>query len=348
MDCSFLCLPGRKTARLLVTRDRGPGAGNFACGNKEQNEVFQPAYIKTYKKGLLKKKAEQAGKILGSCVLCPRQCNVDRLLGETGICKTGSRAIVSSYNAHFGEEAPLVGRNGSGTIFFTHCNLLCVFCQNYDISHEGGGEEVSDEQLAGIMLALQKSGCHNINFVTPSHVVPQILSALEIAVGKGLCIPLVYNTGSYDSVETLNILDGVIDIYMPDFKFWDTEIAAKACDAKDYPGVARNALAEMFRQVGNLVVDASGIAQRGLLVRHLVMPHGHAGTREIMRFITDKISKNTYVNVMFQYRPCGKAYQFKEFSSRPSDRDLDEAVKAAKEEGITRFDKPRRVFMVRF
>ena len=310
--------------------------------------MFQPAYIETYKKGLLKEKAGEARKILGSCVLCPRQCKVDRLSGETGICKTGSRAMISSYNAHFGEEAPLVGRNGSGTIFFTHCNLLCVFCQNYDISHEGCGEEVSDEQLAGIMLALQKSGCHNINFVTPSHVVPQILSALDIAVEKGLCIPLVYNTGGYDRVETLKILDGVTDIYMPDFKFWNPEIAGKACDANDYPEVARNALTEMVRQVGNLVVDASGIAQRGLLVRHLVMPHGHAGTREVMRFIADKISKNTYVNVMFQYRPCGKAYQFREFSSGPTDRDFDEAVKAAKEEGITRLDKPRRVFTVRF
>lgn len=307
--------------------------------------MLKPAYIETYKKGLLKKKAEQAAKILASCVLCPRQCKVDRLSGETGVCKTGALAMVSSYNAHFGEEPPLVGRNGSGTIFFTNCNLLCVFCQNYDISHEGMGEEVSDEQLAEIMLALQKSGCHNINFVTPSHVVPQILSALIIAVQNGLCIPLVYNTGGYDRVETLQILDGVIDIYMPDFKFWDPDIADKACSAKDYSEHARNALAEMHRQVRDLVVDSSGIALRGLLVRHLVMPHGHAGTREVMRFIADKISKSTYVNIMFQYRPCGAAYKFREFSANPSDRDFREAVKAAKEEGITRLDKPRRVFM---
>jgi len=309
-------------------------------------KMFRSAYIETYNKGLLKKKAEQARKILASCVLCPRMCKVDRLSGETGVCKTGERAMVSSYNAHFGEEAPLVGRNGSGTIFFTHCNLLCVFCQNYDISHEDCGEEVSDEQLADIMLALQKSGCHNINFVTPSHVVPQILSALNLAAEKGLCIPLVYNTGGYDRIETLKILDGIVDIYMPDFKFWDPDIAYKSCEAKDYPEFARNALTEMSRQVGDLVTDASGIAQRGLLVRHLVMPHGHAGTREVMHFIADKISKNTYVNIMFQYRPCGKAYQFKEFSSRPSDRNFDEAVKSAREEGITRLDKPRRVFVL--
>ncbi len=308
--------------------------------------MFQPAYIETHKKGLLKKKAEEARKILGSCILCPRRCKVNRLSGETGICKTGARAMVSSYNSHFGEEAPLVGHNGSGTIFFTNCNLLCVFCQNYEISHEGYGEEVSDEQLASIMLALQKSGCNNINFVTPSHVVPQILSALGIAVDRGLCIPLVYNTGGYDRVETLKILYGVIDIYMPDFKFWDPVIADIACAAKDYPEFARKALTEMFRQVGDLVVDEHGIAQRGLLVRHLVMPHGHAGTREIMRFLADKISKNTYVNIMFQYRPCGKAHQFREFSSGPSDVDFDEAVKAAKKEGITRIDKPKRIFMV--
>lgn len=309
--------------------------------------MFQPAYIETYKKGLLRKKAEQARKILASCVLCPRMCGVDRLSGETGICKTGSRAMVSSYNAHFGEEAPLTGQNGSGTIFFTNCNLHCVFCQNYDISHEGLGEEVSDEQLAEMMLALQQSGCHNINFVTPSHVVPQILSALIIAAEKGLHIPLVYNTGGYDSVETLKILDGVIDIYMPDFKFWDPEIAAKACGAGDYPGIARAAIAEMFRQAGDLVADKDGIARRGLLVRHLVMPHGHAGTREVMRFIADNISKNTYVNVMFQYRPCGNAYQLREFASRPTDNDFAEALKTAKEAGLTRLDKPRRVFMVR-
>lgn len=308
--------------------------------------MFQPAYIETYNKGLLKKKAEEARKILTSCVLCPRMCRVDRLSGETGVCKTGSRAMVSSYNAHFGEEAPLVGRNGSGTIFFTHCNLLCVFCQNYDISHEGCGEEVSDEQLSGIMLALQNSGCHNINFVTPSHVVPQILSALEIAVSNGLCIPLVCNTGGYDRVETLKILNGVIDIYMPDFKFWDPVIADKACGAKDYPEFARNALIEMHRQVGDLILDEHGIARRGLLIRHLIMPHGNAGTREVMRFVSDRISKSTYVNIMFQYRPSGNANKFKEFSSRPSDSDFDEAVKAAKEEGISRLDKPRRVFMI--
>ncbi len=309
---------------------------------------FVPVYIDTYKKGLLKKKVEKARSIIRSCLLCPRRCKVNRLSGETGFCKTGEKALAASYNAHFGEEAPLVGSNGSGTIFFTHCNLLCVFCQNYDISHKGYGKELSNEELAHIMLSMQMSGCHNINFVTPSHVVPQILSALETAVEKGLHIPLVYNSSGYDSVETLKILDGVIDIYMPDFKFWNPDIADIACSAKDYPEVARNALTEMFRQVGDLDIDeSSGIARRGLLVRHLVMPGGHAGTREIMRFIANNISKNTYVNIMFQYRPCDNAHKYKEFCTRPCDKDFDEAVKAAKEEGITRLDKPRRVFMIK-
>ena len=307
---------------------------------------FEPAYIETFKKGLLKEKIKTTHEILNSCTLCPRKCKVDRLSDQTGVCKTGEKACVSSFNAHFGEEDPLVGTNGSGTIFFTYCNLLCIFCQNYDISHLGHGEEISDEQLAGVMLYLQKAGCHNINFVTPSHVVPQILSALEIAVKNGLSVPLVYNTGGYDRVETLKLLEGVIDIYMPDFKFWNPEVAETMSNAEDYPEVARNALIEMHRQVGDLVIDESGIARRGLLVRHLVLPHGLAGTREIMRFIARKISLNTYVNVMPQYRPCGRAAEIKELSAHLSHNDYKMALQAAKEEGIERLDSRRRRFMI--
>jgi len=229
--------------------------------------------------------------------------------------------MVSSYNAHFGEEAPLVGSKGSGTIFFTHCNLLCIFCQNYDISHEGYGREISDGQLAAVMIHLQKTGCHNINFVTPSHVVPQILSALEIAVKEGLSVPLVYNTSGYDNVETLNLLEGVFDIYMPDFKFWDPKVAEETCNAKDYPEMARLALMEMHRQVGDLVTDEEGIARKGLLIRHLVLPYGLAGTRQVMRFIAEKISTNSYVNIMPQYRPCGRADEIKELSASLSQID---------------------------
>jgi putative pyruvate formate lyase activating enzyme len=306
---------------------------------------FKPAYIETFKKGLLSEKIEKAYEILKSCTLCPRRCKVDRLSGETGVCKTGEKAYVSSFNPHFGEEDPLVGTHGSGTIFFTHCNLLCIFCQNYDISHLGHGEQVSNKKLADIMLHLQKAGCHNINFVTPSHVVPQILSAIEIAVEKGLSVPLVYNTGGYDRVETLKLLEGIIDIYMPDFKFWDPEIAKTLSNAKDYPEVARKALIEMHRQVGDLIIDESGIARRGLLVRHLVLPHGLAGTREVMRFIANKISSNTYVNIMSQYRPCGRASEIKELSDYLSQKDYKTALQEAREEGVSRLDSRKRRFV---
>lgn len=307
---------------------------------------FEPSYIKTYQNGLLGEKIKTAKTILSSCTLCPRKCKADRLSGQLGICKTGEKAAVSSYNPHFGEEAPLVGTHGSGTIFFTHCNLLCLFCQNYDISHEGYGEEVSSDQLAGMMLFLQNAGCHNINFVTPSHVVPQILAAVETAIKGGLSIPLVYNTGGYDRVETLKLLEGVFDIYMPDFKFWSPEIAETTCKAKDYPMIARRAFIEMHRQVGDLVVDESGIAKRGLLIRHLVLPQGLASTREIMNFIFHNISHNSYVNIMPQYRPCGRATEVKELSAPLSHRDYKTALQTANEEGITRLDSRRRVFMM--
>lgn len=307
---------------------------------------FEPAYIAAFNTGILKERINKAHKMMRSCTLCPRKCKVDRLAGETGVCKTGEQAYVSSYNAHFGEEAPLVGRHGSGTIFFTHCNLLCLFCQNYDISHQGYGEAVSGEQLARIMLYLQNAGCHNINFVTPSHVVPQILSAVEIAAGAGLSVPLVYNSGGYDSAHTLKLLEGVIDIYMPDFKFWDPEVAKKACDAEDYPEVARQALKEMHRQVGDLVTDEAGIARRGVLLRHLVLPHGLAGTRQVMRFIAKEISANTYVNIMPQYRPCGRANEIKELSQHLLQKDFNMALDETMEEGIERMDSRRRRFVL--
>jgi len=299
---------------------------------------FTPAYIKTHATGNLSKKTSQSRAVLKRCVLCPRQCKVDRLSDEKGICRTGKLALVSSYNPHYGEESPLVGRHGSGTIFFTHCNLLCNFCQNYDISHEGWGSEVTDEELAAIMLSLQERGCHNINFVTPTHVVPQILSALEIAIQNGLNIPLVYNSGGYDSTETLKLLEGVFDIYMPDFKFWDSNIAESTCKAADYPKIARQALVEMHRQVGDLVIDPSGIAQRGLLVRHLVLPENLAGTRDIMNFIHSSISPDTYVNVMSQYRPCGRAHKTPGLSRPITVEEFRAAIQSAKHEGITRLD----------
>jgi len=297
---------------------------------------FESVYVESFKKGVIKERAETARHILQACMLCPRECAVNRLSGETGICKTAHNAVVSSYHPHFGEEAPLVGKNGSGTIFFTHCNLLCNFCQNYDISHLGYGREVTDEELAGIMLSLQDEGCHNINFVTPTHIVPQILSAVEIAAGNGLSIPLIYNTSAYDNVETLKLLDGIIDIYMPDFKFWDSEAARITCQAPDYPQKACLALKEMHRQVGDLAIDKSGIAKRGLLIRHLVMPENFAGTSEIMSFIAKEISPNSYVNIMPQYRPCGEADKVKELSRYPSEKEIQEALAAAANAGLGR------------
>ena len=306
---------------------------------------FKPAYIETYDRGLLKEKRDQAREILESCTLCPRGCGVNRLSGEKGICQTGEHAVVSSYSPHFGEESPLVGKNGSGTIFFARCNLLCIFCQNYEISHKGEGVEFSTEQLAMAMLLLQERGCHNINFVTPSHVVPQILAAVDKAVELGLCVPLVYNTSSYDRPETLAILDGVFDIYMPDFKFWDTKVAEELSGAPDYPEVAREALKEMHRQVGDLVMDKHGIAQRGLLIRHLVLPGGLAGTRQVMRFLAREISPNSYVNIMAQYRPCGRAYEVQSIDRAITGEEYQEAIHMAHEEGITRLDERKRVFI---
>ncbi len=286
--------------------------------------------------------------MLESCRLCPRECKVDRLKDERGICRTGRSAIVSSYNAHFGEEAPLVGSHGSGTIFLTHCNLLCVFCQNWEISHLGMGEEVSSEALALMMLDLQRQGCHNINFVTPTHVVPQILDSLPYAIEGGLNVPLVYNTGGYDAVETLKLLEGIFDIYMPDFKFWDPDTARKYLKAADYPGRAREALREMHRQVGDLALDENGVATRGILLRHLVMPGGTAGTREIMRFVATEISSNTYVNIMDQYHPCGEARKYPPLDRCITADEYEEALTAAREEGITRFDtRERRTGIIR-
>jgi len=240
----------------------------------------------------------------------------------------------------------LTGTGGSGTIFFTHCNLLCLFCQNFDISHRDAGDPVAADRIPRIMLSLQEAGCHNINLVTPSHVVPQILAALKPAIEDGLSIPLVYNSSGYDSVETLRLLDGVIDIYMPDFKFWRPDLSQRACGAPDYPDVARKALIEMHRQVGDLVIDEEGIARHGLLVRHLVLPGGVADTDKVMAFIASCISPNTYVNIMPQYRPCGRAAEVEGLGGFPSRSDFNDALKAARAAGITRLDEPCRVFLM--
>lgn len=294
-------------------------------------------YLDTYQTGQLAAKIMKAKHQLKSCLLCPRQCSVNRLANEKGHCNTGKNAIVASYSPHFGEESPLVGSGGSGTIFFSGCSLGCNFCQNYDISHGRHGDEVSDFRLADLMISLQSHGCHNINFVTPTHVVPQILSALPHAIERGLNIPLIYNSSGYDSVASLRLLKDVIDIYMPDFKFWNSKIANETCNAPDYPEVAKSAITEMFRQVGDLVITG-GIARKGLLVRHLVLPNNLANTREITNFIAQKISKNTYLNIMGQYHPCGTASEMTDLSRRITANEFIKAIEAAKIMGLTRFD----------
>jgi len=306
---------------------------------KSQNQGPEALYQSAHRSGILEERAALAAKVLENCALCPRRCGANRARGEKGYCRGGRLPAVSSYNPHFGEEAPLVGLHGSGTIFMTDCNLRCHFCQNYDISHLGHGHEVSAERLAEMMLELQAVGCHNINFVTPTHYVPQILEAVFLAAGRGLAVPLVYNTGGYDAVETVRLLDGVFDIYMPDLKFMDSAPAEEFCGAADYPQVAQAAILEMHRQVGDLVLDDRGIARRGLLVRHLVLPQGLAGTRRAMHFLAAKVSTNTYVNIMDQYRPCGEVGPRSPLGRRITPEEYEEAVAAAQEEGLNRLDE---------
>ena len=306
------------------------------------------AYLELYYRGKLNERTEAAKSLLQSCRVCPRHCGINRRQDEVGKCRTPRQAMVSSYGPHFGEEAPLVARLGSGTIFFANCNLRCLFCQNYSISQLGEGEMVSKEELAHMMLYLQAKGCHNINLVSPTHVVPQILEALEIAVERGLNLPLVYNTGGYDSVETLRLLDGIVDIYMPDMKYSDEKIAQELSGIKNYPQVNKAAVKEMYRQVGDLQRNGEGIAQRGLLLRHLVLPHGLAGTEEIVNFVSKKISPKTYINIMAQYRPCYKAHDIPSLARPISTAELQEAVKLAHQAGLTRLDRARPTEILRF
>jgi putative pyruvate formate lyase activating enzyme len=304
---------------------------------------MEPSYIALYRDGTLRERVKEALDRLASCDLCPRKCKVNRVAGEMGFCGAGRKIKIASYNAHFGEEAPLVGRFGSGTIFLSHCNLRCQFCQNYDISHLAEGWEAEPEQAADMMLQLAERGCHNINFVTPTHMVPQIFEALLPAVEGGLSIPLVYNSSAYERKETLGLLEGIVDIYMPDFKFWDGKWAERYCAAPDYPEVAREAIREMHRQVGDLKINEGGVATRGLLVRHLVMPNGVAGTKEIVAFLAKEISADTYTNIMDQYRPCGTADEDTIINRRLRPQEFRDALDAAGNSGLTRLDPRERV-----
>jgi putative pyruvate formate lyase activating enzyme len=315
------------------------GNGRFVYRRRD----FAPAYLKTYEEGRLPDKVEEALAHLGpSCRVCPRLCKgVDRLANQFGVCKVGRHAPVASAFPHFGEEDVLRGWQGSGTIFFSWCNLRCVFCQNYETSQVGEGQELDARGLARVMIRLQKSGCHNINFVTPEHVAPQIVEALPYAIEMGLRVPLVYNTSSYDSMESLRVMDGLVDIYMPDFKLWDEDKSREYLAAVKYPEVARGVVAEMHRQVGELRVDEDGLALRGVLVRHLVMPGRLEDTGQIVGWLAG-LSRDTYVNLMDQYYPAWKAKtnaRFAEINRRVWPREMDEAVELARAAGLWRLDE---------
>jgi len=294
-----------------------------------------PSYL-NFKSSEIEKRRKAIFEMMQPCHICPRKCRVNRLENERGFCNLGIKTMISSFHPHFGEEECLVGTHGSGTIFFTWCNLRCVYCQNYEISQLGIGKEIEDTELAEIMLRLQSYDCHNINLVTPTPQVPQILSALAIVIQKGLKIPLVYNTGDYDSVETLKLLDGIMDIYMLDFKYSDEKMAEKYSSAPRYPEIAKKAIKEMRRQVGDLVLDENGIAKKGLLVRHLVLPKDTAGTEKIMEFLAREISRNTFVNIMDQYRPCFKAKDFPPLDRRITFQEYSKDREIAKRTGLER------------
>jgi putative pyruvate formate lyase activating enzyme len=289
-----------------------------------------PSYIRIFEKGELQQRVEALKEILKECRLCPRECGVNRLKGEAGVCQAGLEPMVSSAFPHFGEEPPLVGYHGSGTIFLTHCNLRCIFCQNYDISHLGKGEPITASDMAQIMVRLQEMGCHNINFVTPTHYAPQIVASLPEAIEMGLRLPIVYNCSGYESIEVIRLLEGVVDIYMPDAKYLDSNRSKQFSNAPDYPDVLKEVLKEMHRQVGDLTVDARGIAERGLLIRHLVMPHGVASSEAVLRFIAEGLSVHSYVNIMDQYRPEYRAHECPEIDRRITRKEYLEAIRWAK------------------
>jgi putative pyruvate formate lyase activating enzyme len=291
--------------------------------------LFKPSYLRLLESGELTDRIVRLYKILESCELCPRRCKVNRLEGEKGYCRSSKQLVISSYGAHFGEEPEITGRNGSGTIFLAHCNLLCLYCQNYETSHLGLGKEVSIDEAAEVMLRLQGMGCHNINLVTPTHYTPQLVEAISVAATEGLKLPVFWNCSGYESVETIKLLDGVVDIYKPDMKYSESEPAKKYSNAPDYFERCKEAVREMHRQVGDLEVNGRGIAYRGLLIRHLVLPNDVAGSEKILEFVKN-LSKESYINIMAQYRPCGKVYKHEELSRRPTSTEYFRVVDYAK------------------
>jgi putative pyruvate formate lyase activating enzyme len=305
-------------------------------GEKIDSSVIFSSYINLWYSGKLEQRVDAARAKLSDCDLCGHACHVNRRAGVLGVCHSGESASVSSYGPHFGEEIVLAGTGGSGTIFFTGCNLKCVFCQNWDISHLRDGETVDDKDLAGIMIELQHRGCHNINLVSPSHYLPQILSAVNIACERGLSLPLIWNCGGYESPSSLKLLDGIVDIYMPDLKFADPNVGHRLSGAMDYPRVVRESIREMHRQVGNLKIDTDGTARRGLLVRHLVLPNNLAGTAELMNFVAEEISPETYINIMDQYYPAYKAEKYPSLDRPLTQEEYQTAFESAQKAGLYR------------
>jgi putative pyruvate formate lyase activating enzyme len=333
-SCFYLAISGFSAAFIHLC------AGCKKTKGKAKTSVdFEPAYLRLHRSGELKKRAEELWSIMKSCKLCPRKCETNRLDGNKGFCQASSQLEISAYHPHFGEEKTLVGKGGSGTIFFTNCALRCVFCINWEISQGGEGRPRSIEELAQMMLSLQRMGCHNINFVTPDHYVPHILLAVDIAAGKGLRLPLVYNTCGWMNLETAKKLDGIIDIYLPDFKYSGGKMAAKySSGAESYPEAAKAALLEMNRQVGVAKPARDGLMYRGLMIRHLVMPNNVAGTKEVIEWIAQNLPKNTYLNIMAQYRPMYKAFEYPRIARRITLKEYGQAVKWAKKAGLTNLD----------
>jgi putative pyruvate formate lyase activating enzyme len=335
--------PGAGKATAIRRLAMADACGRWDNRSKLESVIasYQPSYLELYRSGELEERARRALGLLGPerCVVCPRECKVDRLADKPGLCRVGRHAVVASHFAHFGEENCLRGWNGSGTVFFSGCNLRCVFCQNHDISWQLQGERVEPQRLAEMMLDLQRRGCHNINWVTPEHVVPQILEGLALAVEGGLRLPIVYNTSAYDSLESLELMDGIVDVYMPDFKLWTSERARRYLAKRDYAEVARETVNEMHRQVGELVLDERGLARRGLIVRHLVMPGMVDETEAILRFVASELGPGTYVDVMAQYYPAGRSREFEEINRHLYRDEFERALELAGELGLRRLDE---------
>ncbi len=320
---------GSLVAFPACSRAQPPGAG------KPSRE---PAYARLEAEGKLEGRVAEVHAMLRQCQLCPRNCGVNRLAGETGFCRAPAEAVVSSHQPHFGEELPLVGRGGSGTIFFANCNLRCVFCQNWPIAHQGRGQKATDPEVADMMIRLQERGCHNINVVTPTHVMPNILAATRLALHKGLRLPLVYNTGGYEHADIIRRLEGVVGIYMPDLKFMDDEESARYLHARDYPAHAQAAIREMYRQVGPLQVDDRGLAVRGLMIRHLVMPNRTSNAKAFVQWVAETLCADVYVNIMAQYRVDYRAFDYPDIARAITAGEFVEAMEWAEAAGLRNLD----------